>query len=526
MEESSELQSEENKVSNEKNKKRKLKTPAQLKALEDFYNEHKYPTEEMKLVLAEELGLTEKQISGWFCHRRLKDKRLMKDEAVANGRQDRSSGVIQDRGSGLGQDSCGSSKHADHRYLDPKEVESHGLYNHELSVADMTHRRRNHYPENVSGVDDTSSESSSFLQERFSQGQDPYDMEPSRHLTPNGALPPLNPKGAVNMGHKPSGYLKVKGEIEHAAITAVRKQLGRHYLEDGPLLGIEFDPLPPGAFECQTADTANEPYSVANPLLSNSPEIFAAKRQLSLSSRYDSYYTKFRSQDSHMEGADFGSLHESDFQDKQDKKACQNIKQRQSLYGYTNNFPGRNTFPDLYEDSTGEASAYNSNKSHRMSTKHGVEGMRSDSASNHSDHYEEKLTVKQKTLMLHGYDNINPKNIQRSEHVKSKPSSSIHNSRVPMDTEERGLSARMAKEEMFKGNRKAKNTYCDVEGAGMLSNEIMVAKRAKVDMLQQYNVKKSPVAEMELKKIQRSVAEMPSSFSEDETADTSSSLDY
>ncbi|KAG5066161.1 hypothetical protein JHK86_009892 [Glycine max] len=183
--ESSELQSEENKVSNEKNKKRKLKTPAQLKALENFYNgkntflsagvnafskvvnfsnflfflplfpEHKYPTEEMKLVLAEELGLTEKQISGWFCHRRLKDKRLMKDEAVANGRQDRSSGVIQDRGSGLGQDSCGSSKHADHRYLDPKEVESHGLYNHELSVADMTHGCRNRYPENVSGVDDT-----------------------------------------------------------------------------------------------------------------------------------------------------------------------------------------------------------------------------------------------------------------------------------------------------------------------------------------------------------------------------------
>ncbi|KAG4382215.1 hypothetical protein GLYMA_14G034300v4 [Glycine max] len=504
MEESSELQSEENKVSNEKNKKRKLKTPAQLKALENFYNEHKYPTEEMKLVLAEELGLTEKQISGWFCHRRLKDKRLMKDEAVANGRQDRSSGVIQDRGSGLGQDSCGSSKHADHRYLDPKEVESHGLYNHELSVADMTHGCRNRYPENVSGVDDTSSESSSFLQERlFSQGLDPYDMEPSRHLTPNGALPPLNPKGAVNMGHKPSGYLKVKGEIEHAAITAVKKQLGRHYLEDGPLLGIEFDLLPPGAFECQTADPANEPYSATNPLLLNSPEISAAKRQPSISSRYDSYYTKFSSQDPHMEGADFGSLHETDFQDKQDKKARQNIKQRQPLYGYTNHFPGRNSFPDLYEDSTGEASAYNSTKSHRMSTKHGVEGMRSDSASNHSDHYEEKLAVKQKGLMLHGYDNINLKNMQRSEHVKSKPSSSIRNSRVPMDTEERGLSARMAKEEMFKGDRKAKNTYCNVDGAGMLSNEIMVAKRAKVDMLQQYNVKKSPVAEMEQRKIQR-----------------------
>lgn len=454
----------------------------------------------------------------------------MKDEAVANGRQDRSSGVIQDRGSGLGQDSCGSSKHADYRYLDPKEVESHGLYNHELSVADMTHGRRNRFPENVSGLDDTSSESSSFLQERmFSQGQDPYDVEPSRHLTPNGALPPLNPKGAVNMGYKPSGYLKVKGEIEHAAITAVKKQLGRHYLEDGPLLGIEFDPLPPGAFEGQTADPAIEPYCVANPPLPNSPEISAAKRQPNLSSRYDSYYAKFSSQDSHMEGADFGSLHESDFQDnKQDKKARQNIKQRQAFYGYTNNFPVRNSFPDMYEDSTGEASAYNSTKNYKMSTKHGVEGMRSDSTSNHSDHYEEKLAVKQKEMKLHGYDyiNPNPKNIQRSEHVKSKPSSSIRNSRVPMDTEERGLSARMAKEEMFKGDRKAKSTYRDVDGVGMLSNEIMVAKRAKVDTHQQYNVKKSPVAEMEQRKIQRSAAEMPSSFSEDETADTSSSLDY
>ncbi|KAG4392371.1 hypothetical protein GLYMA_04G126201v4 [Glycine max] len=112
-------------------------------------------------------------------------------------------------------------------------------------------------------------------------------MEPSRHLTPNGALPPLNPKGAINMGHKPSGYLKVKGEIEHAAITAVKKQLGRHYLEDGPLLGIEFDLLPPGAFECQTADPANEPYSATNPLLLNSPEISAAKRQPSISSVSD-----------------------------------------------------------------------------------------------------------------------------------------------------------------------------------------------------------------------------------------------
>ncbi|KAL1312557.1 hypothetical protein HN51_039184 [Arachis hypogaea] len=84
--ESEELQSDENKASTERKKnKRRLKIPSQIMALEKFYNEHKYPTEEMKQDLAEELGLTEKQISGWFCHIRLKDKQLLKDEAIGNG---------------------------------------------------------------------------------------------------------------------------------------------------------------------------------------------------------------------------------------------------------------------------------------------------------------------------------------------------------------------------------------------------------------------------------------------------------
>lgn len=280
MEEPMELQLEDNTTSTEKNSKRKLKTPAQLMALEKFYNEHKYPTEEMKVELANELALTEKQISGWFCHRRLKDKRLMKGEVCANGRQDQSSGVVQDRVSGLGQDSCGSTKHGEYRCLDPKEVESHGLYNHEVLVADMKYVHRNHCTENDSETDNSSPESSSSLQERYYlQGQDPYDMEPSRHATPNGALPPLNPTG-----YKPSGYLKVKKEIEHAAITAVKNRLGRYFLEDGPLLNVDFDTIPPGAFEFQTANPVNETYHVANPSVSNSPEDCAPNRQSCLNS--------------------------------------------------------------------------------------------------------------------------------------------------------------------------------------------------------------------------------------------------
>jgi len=37
-------------------------------------------------------------------------------------------------------------------------------------------------------------------------------------------------------------------KAEAAAIAAVEAQLGEPLREDGPPLGVEFDPLPPGAF--------------------------------------------------------------------------------------------------------------------------------------------------------------------------------------------------------------------------------------------------------------------------------------
>ncbi|MCH94995.1 homeotic protein proboscipedia-like, partial [Trifolium medium] len=71
-----------------------------------------------------------------------------------------------------------------------------------------------------------------------------------------------------------------------------------------------------------------------------------------------------------------------------------------------------------------------------------------------------------------------------------------------MDTEERGLSSRMAKEEMFKGDKKAKKQYRDASGAGMLSNETLVAKRLKPNSFQPYIMKQLPVAEIEPRKNQ------------------------
>ncbi|KAF8395682.1 hypothetical protein HHK36_019632 [Tetracentron sinense] len=255
---SCEMHSEEDKILPENNKKRRLKTPSQVEALETFYNEHKYPTELMKSQVAERLGLSEKQISGWFCHRRLKDKKLLKDEACANGRQDRSSVVIQDRGSGLRQDSCSSTKQGDNMHFDPKEVESRRLYGKSYPVSGLTYENRGHYMRNrnSSAVDNTSSGSSSASQDRlFPQCENSYDMESSRYLSRNGNYMLMNTKTITNRGYMmASGYLNAQDETENAAITAVKRQLGRHYCEDGPPLGVEFQELPPGAFDSAISD--------------------------------------------------------------------------------------------------------------------------------------------------------------------------------------------------------------------------------------------------------------------------------
>ncbi|PIN17407.1 Transcription factor HEX [Handroanthus impetiginosus] len=263
----SEVHSEDDKGFPEKNKKRTVKTRAQVQALEKFYNERKYPTESMKIQLAESIGLTEKQVSGWFCHRRLKDKRLMNGENNIVGRQDWSSGVIQDHGSGHKQDSCGSSKQGDDKNLD-REVESGRLPLQECSAAELTYERGVHYCGNHTRMDDASSGSSSSLRNMSNHNHkgEPIDVATSRYLIPKYPMD-LKPRSG------PSGYLKVKGRVENAAITAVKRQLGKDYREDGPPLGVEFDPLPPGAFEYSMQDSVDETCYNREAFLSVPPDI-------------------------------------------------------------------------------------------------------------------------------------------------------------------------------------------------------------------------------------------------------------
>ncbi|XP_018825462.2 homeobox-DDT domain protein RLT1-like isoform X2 [Juglans regia] len=511
MEESSGVHSEENKSSMDKDRKRRLKTPAQVMALEKFYDDHKYPTEEMKSQLSEQIGLTEKQISGWFCHRRLKDKKLFRDEACPSGRQDHSGAVIQDRGSGLVQDSCGSTKHGDYRHIDPREVESRRLYRNDFPAADLTYEHATHYTGTVSGTDNTSSESSSSSQDRlFCQTEDPDDRENSRYLTHNGVIAPINATSEKVIGYKPSGYLKVKGEIENAAVTAVKRQLGRHYREDGPLLGVEFQPLPPGAFESPIRNTIREPYYVGNPSLPHSPDISGPERQPSLSN------------DLYIERENCGSMHGSD---NQDKISHPQFKQNSTVLNHTKPFCKQNSFSDLYEDSAGETTVYSNKRNQRMSGKHDVEGMRTDAIANRHTHYDGKIASE-----LHDYDNVSPNIIHMSEKVKLKPSILIRKpcESVDTDTEERGLSMRMKKKEKVNGKLKGIKEYGNQVNLKMHpTKEMMVAKRVRPDLPKTGYVKKASFTGMPTWKHRSkgSVMEIPSSFSEDETAETSSSLE-
>ncbi|KAL6010055.1 hypothetical protein ACLOJK_000486 [Asimina triloba] len=261
--ESNDLHSGEERASPDKGKKRRLKTPAQVQALERFYNEHKYPSESMKAQVASEIGLSEKQISGWFCHRRLKDKKLLKEESSLNAKPDLSNGFMPDHGSALKQDSCGSTKQGEYRPCDTKEVESRRIYGQDYPAAVLAHGNRSqHINSRDYDSDDTSSGSSAASEGR---------LVPLRYPSCDNTSTVMNPEAIKSRGYMmASGYLYLQDEIENPAISAVKRKLGRHHREDGPPVGVEFQPLPPGAFDSPIEDPVHEPYYVGDSILQKS----------------------------------------------------------------------------------------------------------------------------------------------------------------------------------------------------------------------------------------------------------------
>ncbi|KAJ8446865.1 hypothetical protein Cgig2_016175 [Carnegiea gigantea] len=562
MEESSEVQYEENKELPEKNKRRRFKTPSQLQALEEFYNEHKYPTESMKAELAEKLGLTEKQVSGWFCHRRLKDKRLLKDEANAAGRPDLSSGV-QDRGSGLKQDSCSSTKQGDYMVADLREVESRRFCRNDRTPAEVNYEARGLY--DGTELDDTSSESSSDLRESFyHKNRNPLDIETTKCRAPNGFV--AKDRGRVG----PSGYLKIKGQTENAAITAVKRQLGRLYREDGPPLGIEFDPLPPRAFESPSKSTNNDAYRVHQPIVSGSglhkrPGLSTKQahkiwNDSSLSdtthcywllktaslfqrepitgirltrSRYTvlqsthpciSVATVFANQDVRAEAANYKPLQKSE-----DDLPRRQTKQKQSLPNQSHVFPGQKPSFGIDSYSAGEISEYDAGINHFIQRKRDLSGMKPDPFSElQPQPYGGKGTREAEEPWLPSYDNMNPKIARRRQRLDFKAAPPTVRPKDPVNIEDRVPPSRIAKdEEVYVERRPIKDHHDSIRLKKRPTNEFRAGKRGREEFLREdYAVQPSPQELSQWsRQIKEPTAEMPSSFSEDETAETSSSAD-
>ncbi|KAF8116450.1 hypothetical protein N665_0017s0012 [Sinapis alba] len=492
---SGEMPADGDKHSAENSKKRKLKTPVQVMALENFYNEHKYPSEEMKAKIAEEIGLTEKQVSGWFCHRRLKDKRSVKEDGNNIGSQDRSSVVLQDRGSVLRQDSCGSTKQTDYWNPKPREVESQRLYDDD------------------DGEDSTSSERRSSLHKNLVSSKDGMrDVESSRYVARNEHPHVMRSYGFS----KPSGYLKVKGDTENVAITAVKRQLGRQYREDGPPLGVEFDPLPPGAFEPQTNVIVQEPIYVGSQRRSHPPYFTGTRKSFVPGPSYEpARKAKIHSSDPYSEDED-SEEEEDDDNDMMGgvepglgvKQSLQEPSFKSPSLSYSNTVPDRKGPPP-------QGVPLTNNKKSRISSKSGAEGSRNNIIANFHN-----LSG---TNQTHDYDKSIFNGGRKTGYLSKSPNLlPLSGSRSPVSMERDPSSGMVGKYHGEKMNHM--NMHREKLHA---TGEPLVTKRLKHGYPQQVYPPISSNSETFERKdqINRSGVELPSSFNGDETEESSSSMD-
>ncbi|GJM93616.1 hypothetical protein PR202_ga10185 [Eleusine coracana subsp. coracana] len=189
--------------SGEKPVKRMMKTPYQLEVLESTYAVEQYPSEALRMELSAKIGLTDRQLQMWFCHRRLKDRK----PPSKRQRWDEEAPVM-----------------APPPVLPLPAIplaSSDLMMGTPVPYDEPLHHPT--YPRRGAGR--------SSAVARISMpdiGRRYYDPPPVL-LAPPAASMQLTPS-------------------ELRLIHSVESQLGEPLRDDGPVLGIEFDPLPPGAF--------------------------------------------------------------------------------------------------------------------------------------------------------------------------------------------------------------------------------------------------------------------------------------
>lgn len=191
--------------------KRKMKTASQLEALEKTYQVATYPSEALRAELSVQLGLTDRQLQMWFCHRRLKDR---KPQSAGSGKRAR-------KGEASPAAAAAATVGPPAAITPPLPPPSVGPKD-EMLGGELGN-------EHGSGS---------------GSGSSPYGhMDPRRGYVgprPGVAVPRISGHGRYYEPHQ--------SVAEARAIAFVEAQLGESLREDGPALGMEFDPIPPGAF--------------------------------------------------------------------------------------------------------------------------------------------------------------------------------------------------------------------------------------------------------------------------------------
>ena len=150
-----------------------------------------YPTEASRAELSVKLGLSDRQLQMWFCHRRLKDKKE-------------------------GQAKESASKKPRNAVTEEAEAED-----------DARSEHGSH----------SGSASRSRSRSRSGSGSSPLGY---------GQLAPVLSGNMGPLGRR--SYESPQSIFELRVIASVEAQLGEPLRDDGPILGMEFDSLPPDAF--------------------------------------------------------------------------------------------------------------------------------------------------------------------------------------------------------------------------------------------------------------------------------------
>lgn len=158
-----------------------------------------YPSETLRAELSGQLGLSDRQLQMWFCHRRLK---VRKTPPVKRPKKDASPAAAMGSSGGVGDEMVAGEGGNEH----------------------------------MSGSSSGSSP--------FGHGESQQRAVVHRTAAIGLAIARIN----TDMPAMKRYYEPPQSISELREISFVEAQLGESLREYGPILGMEFDPLPPGAF--------------------------------------------------------------------------------------------------------------------------------------------------------------------------------------------------------------------------------------------------------------------------------------